>query len=213
MRFYCAKAFLDGAGTIGRRRALLPRSCAASHGAPAPGAVCGDRPRHQRRDHCHGGHRRQWWVVHEPAPDLPGRPRLGYGLTARPTSRVDVGPGIARRHRVAWWPSFHGGGHVHASSLQALLDDGRAYGFPAELRDAQTSSTRSKSMPAIPSRACCTATRTPGTCTSTTQAGAASSTLRSYRPATGPRTLPITWVACSRSTIDVPTSANWSATI
>ena len=33
--------------------------------------------------------------------------------------------------------SPHGRRHVHAASLQALLDDGRADGFPPELRDGQ----------------------------------------------------------------------------
>jgi hypothetical protein len=137
VRFYCAKAFLDGAGTTMAEarfyRDLAPRLSVRRPRIPYvaidpdTGAAI---------------------IVME---DIVASG--GLFMNPHRTFPVDVARDslaqLAHLHGSTWgfgsvgdveWldTSRHTVGEMHsASSLQALLDDGRAYGFPPELRDGQ----------------------------------------------------------------------------
>jgi Phosphotransferase enzyme family len=137
VRFYCAKAFLDGAGTISAEarfyRDLAPRLTVRRPRVPYV-AIDPDT--------------NAAIIVME---DIVA----SGGLFMNPHRTFPVGLAwdtvsqLARLHGSTWglaslgdieWLGGHRsmvGGMYTTSSLQALLDDGRAYGFPAELRDAQ----------------------------------------------------------------------------
>ena len=137
VRFYCAKAFLDGAGTTSSE-ALFYRDIAPRLSVRRP---------------------RVPYVAIDPDSDaaiiIMEDVVASGGLFMNPhrTFPVDVARDalsqLALLHASTWgltsvgdieWldrgRSMVGGLHT-ASSLQALLDDGRAFGFPPELRDGQ----------------------------------------------------------------------------
>ncbi len=137
VRFYCAKAFLDGAGsTIAEARFYRDLAPRLSVRRPRVPYVAIDADTGASI------------IVME---DIVA----GGGLFMNPhrTFSIDVTRDslsqLARLHASTWdlasvrdieWLATgrHVAGGMHtASSLQALLDDGRADGFPTELRDAQ----------------------------------------------------------------------------
>jgi hypothetical protein len=137
VRFYCAKAFLDGAGSV-FPEARFYRDLAPRLNVRRP---------------------RVAYVAIDPGTDaaiiVMEDIVAGGGLFMNPhrTFSIDVTRDslgqLARLHASTWglatvrdveWlrPGRHAIGGMHtAASLQTLLDDGRAEGFPPELRDGQ----------------------------------------------------------------------------
>ena len=90
VHFYCAKAFLDGAGSI-IAEARFYRDLAPVSACAGPGCRTWRSTPTPTRDHRHGGHRRGWRAVHEPASDVLDRGNPGHVSRSSPVCTVRRG--------------------------------------------------------------------------------------------------------------------------